>query len=232
MIRNVRLLRIIGINPKTIIHIGASKGQDREQYVRLGVTYIYWGEASKTLAINLAKSFPADKVIWGAFTNKNNGEKKLYVSPSGTIGSRKLKIHKTNFISPRKTLDKEFSKLDLEKPILLVVDTDGAEFEVLEGGKNFIKQVKWLVIEQYWSWDGGQWHKKLTKLAKDSGFRRVFGRVSYTNDYEDVLYTKSGIMTVLFSRIMDKSIFVIKQIKHVLVKGHVSSTYFHCFKCD
>ena len=232
MIRNAKLLKFIGVNPKTVIHIGASRGQDRTQYILLGAEHIYWGEAFQPLANQLQENFPIDHVIWGAFTDSNTGHKTLHVSSSGTIGSRKLDIHESNFTSPSKTLDQEFGNLDLAKPIMLVIDTDGAEFEILDGGRNFIKHVKWLVIEQYWTWDGGQWHMKLTKLAVDYGFRRVFGRISYTNDYEDVLYTKNGFVTVQFSKIVDKIFYAIKQLKHVLVAGHVSSTYFHCFKCE
>jgi len=225
MIRNTKLLKLIRVSPKTVIHIGANKGQDRSQYILIGVKRIYWGEAFPPLANQLQKKFPSDQVIYGAFTNKNTGYKTLHVSALGTIGSRKLKIHETNFTSPNKTLDQEFGNLELVKPILLVIDTDGAELEILEGGKNFLKHVKWLVIEQYWTWDNGRWHTKLTKLASDYGFKRVFGRVSYTNDYEDVI-------VVFFSRFIDGVFYVAKQIKHMFIKGHISSTYFHCFKCE
>jgi FkbM family methyltransferase len=232
MIRNAKLLKFINIKPKTIIHIGASKGQDRAQYMILGAKYIYWGEAFQPLVNLLQENFPRDHVIWGAFTNINTGHKTLHVSPSGTIGSRKLNVHHSNFNSPNKTLDQEFLNLNLVKPIMLVIDTDGAEIEVLEGGREFIKEVQWLILEQYWTWDNGQWHINLTNLAKEYGFRRVFGRISYSKDYEDVLYTKSGLARTLYLKIVDKIFYGTKQLKHLLFAGHTSSTYFHCFKCE
>ena len=115
---------------------------------------------------------------------------------------------------------------------MLVIDTDGAEIEILEGGREFIKNVQWLVLEQYWTWDSGQWHINLTSLAKKYGFRRVFGRVSYSKDYEDVLYAKSGLVRIMYSKIVDRIFYGIKQLKHFLFTGHISSTYFHWFRCE
>jgi valyl-tRNA synthetase len=76
----------------------------------LGAKHIYWGEAFQPLVNLLQENFPRDHVIWGAFTNINTGHKTLHVSPSGTIGSRKLDVHHSNFNSPNKTLDQEVLK--------------------------------------------------------------------------------------------------------------------------
>ena len=63
MIRNPTVLRVMGILPKTAIHIGAGKGQDRQNYINLGIKLIVWGEAQGVLAERLKTNFPQDTVL-------------------------------------------------------------------------------------------------------------------------------------------------------------------------
>ena len=231
MIRNANFMKLVNLKPKTIIHIGANLAQDRPQYLKLGANKIFWGEADPYFIGILKEKYPTDIIIFGAFTNTFHGEKIIYLNLNGTRASRITDSVKETFLSPSMTLDSVFSDIDLEKPVMLVIDTDGAELEILEGGSVLLNKIDYLIIEQYFNWDEGKWHKSITNFVNHFGFRRMFARVSYTQDYEDVFYSKTIPLIVLLFRLLDSLFYISKQSKHLLINHHFSSTYFHCFKC-
>lgn len=232
MIRNANLMKLLNLRPKTIIHIGANLGQDRSQYVKLNANKFYWGEADPYFVGILKEKYPDDIIIFGAFTNTSQGEKKIYLNLNGTRASRISDSVKETFLSPAMTLDSVFKNINLEEPVMLVIDTDGAELEILEGGTKLLNKVDYLIIEQYFNWDQGKWHEAITNFINNFGFNRTLARVSYTQDYEDVFYTKKSLLPILFFRLVDYFFYVMKQAKHLLRNRHFSSTYFHCFKCE
>ena len=232
MIRNVNFMKLLNLKPKSIIHIGANLAQDRPQYIRLGANKLFWGEADPYFVGILKEKYPDDIIIFGAFTNKSFGEKIIYLNLNGTRGSRMTDSVKETFLSPSMTLDSFFNDINLEKPVMLVIDTDGAELEILEGGSTLLDTIDYLVIEQYFNWDQGKWHKSITNFVNYFGFNRTLARVSYTQDYEDVLYTKKSPSAIVLFRLLDSLFYITKQSKHLLLNHHFSSTYFHCFKCN
>jgi hypothetical protein len=209
MIRRPLVLKIISIRPKTVIHIGGGIGQDGYYYKVLGVKKVLWGEVQTELSETISMRFPNDIVI-----NKKFGR-----STNSALNNIET------------TVDFETKSRGLLSPIMMVVDTDGADIEVLAGADKTLKSVSYLVLEQHRHWENGEWHAKLTKVAYGYGFKRTISRQSYLNDYEDVLYTRKNIVAIFFIKLIDFIICQLKQIWHLLKVRHLSTSYFYCQKC-
>jgi len=209
MIRRPLVLKIISIRPKTAIHIGGGTGQDGDYYKILGVKLVLWGEVQTSLSEIISNRFPKDIVI-----NKKFGR-----SANSTL------------IKSETTVDLETESRDLLSPIMMVVDTDGADLEVLAGADKTLKSVSYLVLEQHRHWQNREWHAKLTDVAYGYGFKRTISRQSYLNDYEDVLYTRKNIVAIFFIKLIDFIVCQFKQIWHLLKLRHLSTSYFYCQKC-
>lgn len=70
--------------------------------------------------------------------------KKFFLSPRGAKCHSLLPVGKVTIKVPCSTLTKEFDKTEID---LVKVDTEGNEFEVLEGAKAIIKYIKAWIIE-------------------------------------------------------------------------------------
>lgn len=225
MIRNPTVLRLMGISPKTAIHIGADKGQDRENYINLGIRLIVWGEAQGVLAERLKTNFPQDIVLNYYFSDNLDGSKDLKYSDEEVKPTQK--VDNASKIS----LDEALQFKTFIKPIFLLIDTDGAEVKILEGGKSIISKVDYLVVEQHFHWNQGKWHEQITDLCLSLGFKRTLSRPSFDLSYEDVLYTRRSKLYVFTLSIMDYGFYIVKQIYHFIGKKHLSTSQFYCAKC-
>ena len=206
MIRNAILLNFLRIKPSTCIHIGADRAQDRTQYVKLGARNLIWGESNSVSADSIITSYPNDTVINKFFTDKTDN----------------------NIFT---TLNFELNTLTLLKPIMITIDTDGEEINVLNGGSKILKDCDYLVIEQVFETDYGNWHKNITALVQSYGFKRTLARKNYTGQFEDVLYTKFSSRRIHYIQGIDVIFLILKQIKHLIFTKHFSSSYFYCSKC-
>jgi hypothetical protein len=209
MIRHPLVLKMILIRPKTVIHIGGGTGQDGDYYKILGAKWVLWGEVQTSLSELISNKFPRDIVI-----NKRFG-----------------RSAKSTLIKSETTVDLETESRGLLQPIMMVVDTDGADLEVLAGADKTLKSVSYLVLEQHRNWENGEWHAKLTDVAYAYGFKRTISRYSYSNDYEDVLYTRRNIVAIFVIKLIDFIVCQFKQIWHLLKLRHLSTSYFYCQKC-
>ena len=228
MVRRPLVLKLISVRPKTVIHIGGGNGQDGYYYKILGVKLVLWGEVQAQLSEIISKKFPKDIVINKKFGRISNGiptRNKIYNS-----NNKESKNFPT--LNTETTVDYETKSLNLLSPIMMVVDVDGADLEVLAGADKTLKKVNYLVLEQHRYWENGEWHAKLTDVAYRYGFKRTISRQSFSNDYEDVLYTRKNIVTIFFVKLIDIIACQFKQIWHLLKHHHLSSSYFYCQKCE
>lgn len=129
------------------------------------------------------------------------------------------------------TLDSELRNTILTLPIMITIDTDGEEIRVINGASEILRICEYLVVEQVFDWDNGNWHRNLTFLIESYGFKRTLARRNYTGQFEDVLYTKFKRNRVNFIRVVDRIAYCVKQLKHLLFYHHISSSYFYCSKC-
>lgn len=224
------ILRALGIKPRTVIHIGAGNGEDRDLYFKLGANKLIWVEASYEKYLKLCKKYSQDTIL-NFYVNDTPQKNLNYQMYKNFDLNKPTQSVKSDSI-PHGSLDQIFSDLVCDLPILLVIDTDGAEVDILSGGGNFLVNVKYLVIEQHYDWDKGEWHKEISSLCSANGFFRTLSRPSHTNQYEDVLWTRFSSIRIYFSKILDSVFLIFKQFKHIASKKHRSTTYFNCKKCD
>lgn len=228
------MLKFLRFRIKTVIHVGAGNGEDRDVYNYLGSQGLYWIEASTNLANNLRSKYPSDTVLNFFATNENRLEE--YGSKSNKMGEgNDIYFEPTEILRrsdvARNTLDLYFDLIEIKKPVMLVIDTDGSDLEVLEGAYKTLKSVEYLVVEQHYFWDDGNWYTAISNFCTANGFKKTLTRPSYNNDYEDVLYIRKSMLMIFFIKISDKVFLALKQIKHFIIKLHFSTTYFHCEKC-
>ena len=71
MLRNSFFMRnVLLIKPDLIIHVGADKGSDREEYSKLGAKKVIWLEADPENVNYLRKTYPDDQTISGIVSNE------------------------------------------------------------------------------------------------------------------------------------------------------------------
>ena len=150
-------------NTKGVIHIGASNGYERDMYKKYSVGKVLWIEADpdvfQVLKKNISK-FDNNFAYNYLITDKDNSEYNFLVSSdSGQSSSiynfkdqsqmyEDLKITKKillNSITFKSFVKK--NEIDLKQFSSLVIDTQGAEMDVLKGMDNLINNFKLIKIE-------------------------------------------------------------------------------------
>jgi FkbM family methyltransferase len=147
--------------PKTIVDIGANVGQfsvaASKFFNQSKIICIEPDpEVSKKLKRNLRGYLNSEVITCAA--GDTTGEVKFFRNQNSQVssileigGTRKKLFPKSQvaeeFQVPMFTLDSLFENRNLEGPILLKLDVQGAELMVLNGGEKFLNRVKWIVIE-------------------------------------------------------------------------------------
>lgn len=235
MIRNSFILKnVFFFSPKTVIHIGAHHAQDHSQYKSF-TDLIIWGEADINSSEVIKNLYPSDIVINKLFYNKIT-QLNFYKLSSEEENSAKIPVDLSKVVSIVKmrttTLDSEFKVTELPKPIMLTLDTQGSELEVLQGGIELLKNIKYVVIEISVDKKYEEINILETyKLMKNLGFKKSIFRSSHDESYIDQLFIRSGSITIFRFELTDKVVNLALQIKHYIVKRHFTKSLFHCKKC-
>lgn len=241
VIRNaIYLKRLLKIKPTTIVHIGAHKAQDYEEYVLLGATEVHWGEADPELAAELCNKFGAAFVHQGLYWNKSDLEIDFYqaleaqqssavpFSEDGPITLRGIRRLKTV------TIDQVFNEKVHQKPIMLTLDIQGAELEALRGGVQFLKSVSYVVVEisKYKNvYQTVPTEKQIDWFMQKQGFEKSIFRIGFGSSYKDQLYIKTNFTKVFLIRITDHLFNYLLRLRHLIRTGHLIKNYYHCKKC-
>lgn len=154
-------LKKSNVEPKTIIDVGANIGQFSVAALKLfKQAKIISIEPDPEVAIKLKNNIRENsntEVIVCAAGDKT-GEVKFFRNKDSQVSSiMEIGVIRKNLFPnskvkaevnvPMNTLDSLFENRELQKPILLKLDVQGAELKVLNGSKNLLKNVKWIVIE-------------------------------------------------------------------------------------
>ncbi len=192
-----------------VVHIGASTCQESEYYSKFNFRKIIWVEAlpeiyeqgrmnilqfENQLIINALLSSKEGEVF-RLYKSSNNGESSSILKPQ-----RHLDIHSNvGFVQESQlilstTLDRVLLKQDLVSKILLVLDVQGVESSVIDGGlvtvlprTEFIfSEVSSISLYQ----DQTLFHA-LTKKLKSLGFSLVMHDINIHSPYGDALYARN-----------------------------------------
>lgn len=240
MIRNpIVLYNVFRIKPKTIIHIGAHQGQDGDNYKKLKSNSVIWGEADSNSVKILKQKFPNDKVVplifWSVagleldFFEFPGGEKNSAITPSQLDSTLNVSKKITT------TLDSLIDDNFLVSPVMLVLDVQGAEMEVLLGGKKLMPKIEYLVIEIANKPQGyvvTPLKGEITDFLKNYGLRPSIIRKSHDESYYDQLFVKSNMIRLVYIKLLDDLLCGLMILKHLIVYKHKPNYVFSCSFCN
>ena len=241
MIRNPTHLKLIGILPTSIIHVGAHLGQDGQDYIKLNrKAPVIWVEPVQENANKIMVDFPDHIVINKAFWWRRESSRlfhRLINSQNSSLkqpyfhleGDEKIQVECT-------TLDIESQYLNLGDSPYLLLDTQGSEYEVLLGSKRTLDKIKFLVIEETEPnsilYEDVISHEKIIALVESYGFRRCLSRPSHDLTYTDVMYVRTSFHKNFWLKKFDALLLKVSFFVHLVKLKHLKSSYFQCDICD
>ena len=166
-----------GIEPRTIIDIGANIGE-----------FSYYAD-KKYLGRVKIHAFDPDPIAKQCFENNVVGIDATFnlVALSNKLGEEDFylktdtadsSLHKPNGASVKiktkiDTLDSFFNNLELQQPVLLKMDAEGHEPEVLLGGIATLKQISWISVDAGLERYGKSTSIEVARILIEQGFREV-----------------------------------------------------------
>lgn len=195
-----------------VIHIGASDGQERENYAQRGLEVV-WVEAiprvfdqlqqnltafPKQIAINAALGDQDDQEVMFNIAS-NNGESSSMLAPLAHVVDRPDITFDEQIEVSTVTLETLALRnhLDLTRYGALVIDVQGAELLVLRGGQNILPAFRYIKAEASDGelYEGSCTPEELISYLSDQGFRVQRKVVIATNS------TGENIYDIVFRRI-------------------------------
>lgn len=200
------LLNKYKLRPKGIIHIGAHKAEELNDYLAARVFDIIWIEGNSKLYSDLKSKlkFLTDNKVFNAIISDTDGQEVTFHITNNGESSSILELERHKIHHPQihvtesvvgktttfDTLAKE-NNLDLSKYDFLNLDIQGAELLALKGMPNTLKSIKYLYTEV----NTGEVYKNCAKMDEMDEYLKTFGfeRVeTHITEYEwgDAFYIK------------------------------------------
>jgi len=232
---------ILKIKPNLIIHVGADKGQDRTQYLKLGCQNIIWCEADPSNVIYLESKFPDDRVVSGIIWHTDTEQKDFYIfensaqnsaiAPSEELSGTCRQVITTS----THKLDTVLNPNEISKPALLIIDVQGAEIEVLNGAKNTLSNMDYVVIEIALHSQGylkAPSQAAVCNSLKEFGFKPSIARFSHDESYKDLLFLKASRLRLLNIQFLDRAFDLLMKTRHLILLQHLPKYHYYCERCD
>jgi FkbM family methyltransferase len=241
MIRNPTHLKLIGILPTSIIHVGAHLGQDGQDYIKLNrKAPVIWVEPVQENANKIMVDFPDHIVINKAFWWRRESSRlfhRLINSQNSSLKQPHFSLNGDEIIQVEcTTLDIESQYVNLGGRPYLLLDTQGSEYEVLLGSKRTLSKVKFLVIEETEPdsvlYEDVISREKIIALVESYGFRRCLSRPSHDLTYSDVMYVRTSSHKNFWLKKLDALLLKVSFLVHLVKLKHLKSSYFQCDICD
>jgi len=199
------LTKYWGVNPKSIVHVGAHNAEELEAYERAGWGPVTWIEAQPQKIQNLQQKVPnSHTVIQAAVWDIDGVELNLNVM-TNTESTSLLKLGTHSVEHPKVTLShtipvttKTLGTLlgEYEAPELLTLDIQGVELKAIQGFGSRISQVKWIYSEvnQAQLYEGCCQISDLDGYLIQFGFKRVATRWT-AHKWGDALYENVDLVS-------------------------------------
>lgn len=193
-----------GVNPQTIVHVGAHNAEELEEYKLAGWGPVTWIEAQPQKAEQLLSRIPSnhrliEAAVWdvsGVDLNLNimtNTESTSLLN-LGTHSSEHPTVHLSHTI-PVKT--KTLGEILANSPVpeLIALDIQGVELRAMKGYGSLISEVKWIYCEV----NKAELYKECCLISEideylsQFGFKRVVTRWT-THKWGDALYENKNLV--------------------------------------
>jgi len=203
------------LKPFGVVHAGAHLVQERELYKELNMEPVLWIEAhplTSEVARSLLVNYPRQKLINAALW-KNSGELiDLVEAGNESSSSSLLDIGLITASHPQVVARKKISvRTQTLAEILesnnifasnidfLLIDTQGAESQVIEGLGNQITQFKYIFAEVSIRelYKGTMLFKEFIELLRAKEFELLCSQVNSTTGWGDALFVRKDVLSLL-----------------------------------
>jgi FkbM family methyltransferase len=203
------LVRDYGVNPRVIAHVGAHKGEEHQQYLKVKPTSVYWFEANPDQVTYLSERFQDEgtqHVVHGAVWDTDDETLDFKIT-NNTLSSSLFDLGEHSKKYPDIVSEREISvktlRLDTffaekQLPDFINLDIQGAELQALKGAALILHSVSHIYtevshIELYLGAPlAGEMDLYLTKL----GFKKVMTRKLPKDGWGDVLYINTNLASL------------------------------------
>jgi FkbM family methyltransferase len=191
-----------------LLHVGASTCQEASYYNDFNFNKILWVEAIPEIADearNIIKKFPKQELVQALCFSESGVEFQMYISNNGKESSSILKPNRHLDVHPNvkfnvednsiisTTIDEVMKKENPEKDVFLVLDVQGAELNVLNGGLRTLSRTNFVFSEVSTInlYKGQALFHKVVSTLKTLGFELFSHDVSLKSPYGDALFVKN-----------------------------------------
>jgi len=218
------LMTKFGVNPKSILHVGAHKAEEQEEYSRVWGKLphpIYWIEGQADLAQELKERLnPIEHRVIQAFVWDHNDVELEFNIASNSQASSLLKPGTLEEKSPeiqfQETTTILTQRLDTLLPIevhfeFVNLDLQGVELQALKGLGEKLQAVKWIYSEvnREQVYQGCTSVSDLDAYLAKLGFKRIATRWARGLGWGDALYILNPSIGLLY---LKKPIFLIREV--------------------
>lgn len=188
------ILNKMGFDSPTIVHVGANICQEAVEYNSIKAKSVVWIEALPEIAIlnsNFLLNFPGQISIQALLWEKDNSLIKFYKTSNNSESSSVFHLGLSRFFFPgisetaavtlRTTrLDSLLRTLNQEHINLLVLDTQGSEYQIIRGGENSLPIVDVIEIEvsTVKMYKGQKLFYKVNRILNKHDFSLVYTNLS------------------------------------------------------
>lgn len=196
---------------KNIVHVGSHLVQEREDYKSIDAKHVYWVEAMPWIAkeaLVLLADYPNQSLVCGLLWSSPGEKREFYVagdegSSSSTLkpflisaSHPEVKVSRSVFLETT-TLDlvmKSF-KPDLGSGNFLVIDTQGAELNIIQGAIDSRSQFDFIVAEVTLKelYLGAPNFQEFNRKMKSFGYSLLTADINRATGWGDALYLRDEI---------------------------------------
>ena len=197
------LKKFWGVNPDSLVHVGAHNAEELEAYTSAGWHSVTWIEAQPDKVRQLATIIPSHhKLIEAAVWDIDDISMELNIMTNTestsllNLGTHAKEHPEVVLESTIKVTTKTLSTLIPENniPELLTLDIQGAELRALKGFKKALGEVNWIYSEvnRRELYEGCGLVRELDEYLSQFGFKRVVTKWS-DHGWGDALYVNKKV---------------------------------------
>ncbi len=202
-----QIIRSNNINVKGIIHIGANTCQEQGEYLHLTDSKnIFWIEADPSIVSRVKKETPSYQIFQELLTDKKGETINFNISSNSGLSSSIFEFDKHSITHPSivfvnkvsltsNTLDSFITANITENlPNIMVIDVQGAELKVLQGGQSFLHNVDVIQTEINidYTYKGCGLVSEIDDLLQKYNFEKVHNFIWPNHTYGDAIYLKKN----------------------------------------